>query len=500
VRITANTVDNDSEGKSILRGNAVYVDTAQGISVLANYIEANNKEGSFWATQHPLLIIKQDKDSIYITGDTLESGRLSTFEKLMEARRVRDSINQVAKAGDSTAKKVTTRTDISKLQPRALNLVVTNSSIGSLSVNMDPITGHPRVVMDTVLAKTPEIKDVAPAQPDTAKQVVANAANQVVTDTALVKVPVFKDSVSLPRDSVKVVLKDNAPIKKPVITKTPAPTTKPLASIPAKPATEKKNDSTDRYFRAWNHVRIFSDSMQAVSDSLWYSGKDSIFRLFTNPILWASKSQITGDTIFLYTKNKKPDRMYVRENAFAINTSDSAGAMYNQIKGNRLNGYFKDGEMDYTRTTGNGESIYYVKDDKGKLVGINNATSDIIDMRFKNKELNKVVFISEVNGTMYPIKQAKEENKTLRGFKWLESLRPKTKFELFEDIKKPVIITDSTLLDSTLMDSTRVDSLHQTPKPQPKVDQPKEPSKQPAAPSTPSANKQEPALFRRKKS
>jgi hypothetical protein len=112
------------------------------------------------------------------------------------------------------------------------------------------------------------------------------------------------------------------------------------------------------------------------------------------------------------------------------------------------------------RATGNGESIYYVKDDKGKLVGINNATSDIIDMRFKNKELNKVVFISEVNGTMYPIKQAKEENKQLRNFKWLESLRPKTKFELFEDIKKPVIITDSTLMDSTFMDSTLVDSLH----------------------------------------
>jgi hypothetical protein len=252
--------------------------------------------------------------------------------------------------------------------------------------------------------------------------------------------------------------------------------------------------------------------MQAVSDSLWYSGKDSVFRLYTNPVLWASKSQITGDTIYLYTKNKKPDRMYVFENGFAINQSDSLGAgMYNQIKGNRLNGYFKDGEMDYMRATGNGESIYYVKDDKGKLVGINNATSDIIDMRFKNKELNKVVFISEVNGTMYPIKQAKEENKTLRNFKWLESLRPKTKYELFEDIKKAVVINDSTLTDSTAMDSVLVDSLHLDSVPvkkpfapgiikQPKVDQPTQPSKQPDAPSTPPADKNEPAAFRRKKS
>ena len=47
-----------------------------------------------------------------------------------------------------------------------------------------------------------------------------------------------------------------------------------------------------------------SDSLQAVSDSLFYSGKDSIFKLFIEPIVWASGSKVTGDTIYLYTKNK----------------------------------------------------------------------------------------------------------------------------------------------------------------------------------------------------
>jgi hypothetical protein len=95
------------------------------------------------------------------------------------------------------------------------------------------------------------------------------------------------------------------------------------------------------------------------------------------------------------------------------------------------------------RAQGNAESIYYVKDNKDYLVGINNATSDIIDMRFKNKELNKVVFISDVTGTLYPIRKATEENKYLRGFKWLEDRRPKTKFELMEESR---IITDSSKL------------------------------------------------------
>jgi len=178
----------------------------------------------------------------------------------------------------------------------------------------------------------------------------------------------------------------------------------------------------------------------------------------------------------LYTKNKNPDRLYVFENAFAVNLSDKG--MYNQLKGNRLNGYFRDGAIDYMRAQGNGESVYYIKDEKNYLVGINNATSDIIDMRFKNKELNKVVFISEVNGTMYPVKQATEQNKILRSFKWLEEKRPKTRFELFEDIK-PVIIKDSA--DSLQDDSLQIDSLQlKSPLAPATKEKPKETQKEPA--------------------
>jgi hypothetical protein len=193
-----------------------------------------------------------------------------------------------------------------------------------------------------------------------------------------------------------------------------------------------RDTTTDRYFHAWHHVRIFSDSLQAVSDSLFYSAKDSIFKLFTDPIVWASNSQVTGDTMHLYTKNKKAERLHVFEHALAINKSGEN--MYNQIKGNRLNGYFNDGAIDYMRAQGNAESIYYVLDEDSAVVGVNKAGSDIIDMRFKNKELNRVVFISAVTGAMYPIKQVTDTERYLPSFKWLEARRPKTKYELFEAV------------------------------------------------------------------
>lgn len=417
VKIIANTIDSDdSTGISILRGNAVYVDTAQGVSVLANFIEANNKEGTFRAMQHPLMIIKQDKDSIYITADTLYSGRLS---------KLKVNIDSSSLQADTPAIKHISLTDT----------VLTKISVKKDSVSL--ATDSSKHVLDSLLAARPEPVDSVAMPRDTLKR--------VEPDTALAKKPVLKNPRIIP--PVVTGKQPNKPAKPAIVEKKPV-------------ATENKNDSTDRYFQAWYHVRIFSDSMQAVSDSLFYSGKDSIFKLFINPVMWASNSQITGDTIYLYTVNKKPDRLYVFENGFAVNLGGKD--MYNQIKGNRLNGYFKDGQIDYMRAQGNAESIYYVKDDHEKLVGINNATSDIIDMRFRNKELNKVVFISEVTGTMYPLKQAKDENKQLRSFKWLEDKRPKTKFELFEDIKAPVVInedstlTDSTRLDSTLLDSTKV--------------------------------------------
>ncbi len=80
-RIVANQIDrDDATGISTLTGSAVYIDSAQGVSVLANRIRANSHEGTFFATQQPLMILKQESDSIYIAADTLFSGKLSKLQ------------------------------------------------------------------------------------------------------------------------------------------------------------------------------------------------------------------------------------------------------------------------------------------------------------------------------------------------------------------------------------------------------------------------------------
>jgi lipopolysaccharide export system protein LptA len=192
----------------------------------------------------------------------------------------------------------------------------------------------------------------------------------------------------------------------------------------------KENDSTNRYFEAYRHVRVFSDSVQSVSDSLFYSFKDSTFHLFYDPVVWNKKSQITGDTIYLYTKNKKASRIQTIENSFIVNEVEHN--VYNQIKSSRMDGYFKEGSLDSVRAKGLAESVYFIQDNDSAYTSVNQTKSDAIDIYFEKGELYKVIFRSDLKGTLYPLSQKQPDEMKLANFKWLINRRPKTKYEMFE--------------------------------------------------------------------
>lgn len=304
-QIIAEKINYDKKsGAGLAEGNVIYRDTAQGATILAGLAEFNSNTKQVLATRKPLLILKQNKDSIYITGDTLLSLTVvDTVQGATDSAAVKDSVN-------------------------------------------------PAVI---ALSKTDTIQSVT------------------VMDT-------------------------------------------------------RKTD-TIRLFHAFRHVRIFSDSLQGVCDSLSYSSLDSVFRFFRDPVLWAKDSQVSGDTIYLLTKNKKAEQVFVFENGFSINRTPES--YFNQIKGNRLNGYFKDGNIDYMRAKGNAESVYYLQDSDSAYIGMNYARADAISMYFVEKDLKKVTWVNGVEGTTYPFRQIPEDKKQLRNFNWQESRRPKTRFELF---------------------------------------------------------------------
>jgi lipopolysaccharide export system protein LptA len=188
-------------------------------------------------------------------------------------------------------------------------------------------------------------------------------------------------------------------------------------------------DSAKRYFEGFHHVRIFSDSVQAVCDSVYYSTVDSVFRLYQQPVVWNNENQITGDTMYLFTKNKKTDRVEVFENAFVVNRVQKQ--FYNQIKGNRIDGYFVNGEMDSLRARGSAEIIFYIQDEDSAFVGVDKSLADLIYAYFQNREIYKIKWVNKYEARTTPMKEANHNSLRLRGFSWQEARRPKSKFELF---------------------------------------------------------------------
>jgi len=227
------------------------------------------------------------------------------------------------------------------------------------------------------------------------------------------------------KDSLKIIIKE--PLRTETDSSAAIITTD---SVQTKIRPQSETD-TLRFITAFRHVRIYNDSLQAVADSVFYSGVDSVFQMYYDPIAWSKGSQVTGDTIFVYTKNRKPERLYVFENAMMIQNVSATNEFFNQVRGRTINGYFVDGEIDYVRAKGTSESIYYAIDNDSAYVGMNRTTADMIDLHFNKRTVKKVKFTRSVKGTTYPIRKLPEDQKKLTGFQWLEDKRPKSKLELF---------------------------------------------------------------------
>ena len=96
-----------------------------------------------------------------------------------------------------------------------------------------------------------------------------------------------------------------------------------------------------------------------------------------------------------------------------------------------MNALFKDGKISFMHTKGSpAENIYYAKDDQQKFIGVNKSSSEIIEIYFDDGKPQRVRFINNLEGTMYPLRQVNHKELRVRKFKWLDDIRPKSKFDI----------------------------------------------------------------------
>jgi lipopolysaccharide export system protein LptA len=184
-----------------------------------------------------------------------------------------------------------------------------------------------------------------------------------------------------------------------------------------------------RLMRAFYGCRIFSKELQAKCDSLAYSFQDSVIRLYVAPVLWSQENQLTSDSMAIFTKNRKADRMELFNSAFVASQVDSL--RFNQIKGRTLSGYFRENELYRINIEGNGESIYYLIDGDN-VVGMNTTRCSSIEILVEDGKINVINQFGSPEGVIDPPSLTPENNPKLKGFNWFDGIRPKEKLDIFK--------------------------------------------------------------------
>ncbi len=188
----------------------------------------------------------------------------------------------------------------------------------------------------------------------------------------------------------------------------------------------KKNDSIGDFkiLKAFHKTKIFRSDFQSICDSLVYSLRDSIIQFFIEPVIWSSGNQMTAEKINIKMSNQKIKYIEMINSAFIISKEDSI--FFNQIKGKKIIANVKDNKLQKIFVNGNGESVYFEKEEE-KIVGVNKSESSKMTIFLNDNKIDKIKFIKKPKATFFPLKDLQEKERTLKNFKCLENLRPKSK-------------------------------------------------------------------------
>ncbi len=177
-----------------------------------------------------------------------------------------------------------------------------------------------------------------------------------------------------------------------------------------------------KYLLAFHQVNLVKTDLSGKADSLLYAFADSSIHLFKDPILWNRSSQISADSMVFFLKNETLDRVFMKNKAFAILTDTLLN--FNQMKGRKMTGHFKDGQLSNLFIEGNGESLYYALEGDTLTQGINRILSATIRLSFEEGLIKKSNFGVKPDGKFIPVQDINEKLNRLEGFRWRVEEKP----------------------------------------------------------------------------
>lgn len=356
---------NEKESFGVARGNVVVRQEDSTLQLRGQYGQFDRETDESMLTKNPVAIQLFDEDTLYVFADTLLSLKKNKFIYELPKQVETDSVQ-----------------------------VDSLSSIGTDSLSTDS------VLVDTVRISSIDSTSLDTTALISSPDSAVAAIDSVTLDSIAVLVP--QDSLNVIPDSLATseaaILAERIPI-----------------------------DTVEyRLFKAYHNVRFYMGDMQGKADSMVYFYDDSVIYLMEDPILWSDENQITGDTIIVWMKNEKADSMWIGAKGFLASKEDTVG--FNQLKGKEIRAKFRDNELVWLNVIGNGESIFFAKNDDDSTnvyyEGMNKALAKEITMFLKDNEVQRILFRTNPEGTFLPFYEVIFKENNLDGMKWREDERP----------------------------------------------------------------------------
>lgn len=293
---------------------------------------------------------------------------------------------------------------------------------------------RPGLKPDAASKKQPEAVDepagesAEPEAPDAQPETDAPKADNVAAP---------KDSIGVAADSVKVALDslnvavDSLGVKADSLGVAADSVKVALDSLNVAADSVSVAVDTTKYGFAFarGNVKIFRRDIQVRCDSMHYSDLDSIARFYKDPVIWNEESrQYYSDSLAVLIKKGRVDRASLMSNAFVVTQEDSL--LYDQIKSAEIMAFF-DSTSALRRfdALGGATAVFFLREND-RLATVNKVESKMLSGNFVNGNIDRIYYYDSPKNDAYPVVQFPQQERYLKGFRWIPELRPTGKQDI----------------------------------------------------------------------
>ncbi len=187
---------------------------------------------------------------------------------------------------------------------------------------------------------------------------------------------------------------------------------------------------TIRFLVASPRVKFYRRDMQGLCDSMTIVSTDSTLYMDRFPVVWSENRQITGQQIKLHFNDSTADNATVTNNAFMAQFIEDG--YFNQLAGKEMFAILDNGSLKHLDVNGNVQTIFFPEESDSTINKMMALESSFLAADFANDTITRMKIWPQTNALITPLYLAKKSQMFLQQFRWMESLRPTSKDDIFE--------------------------------------------------------------------